>query len=141
MITTSGVLESYSHARRSTEEVDAFVILLDAAYGSGEIDWARERANWELETHFGWITSYWWNSLNYACKHAILGNDDEVNGHLQRALESDVLAWDPMLKDQYCFKRFANDPAYQALVKHFDERRALLRERLPATLADYGVSL
>jgi hypothetical protein len=46
-----------------------------------------------------------------------------------------------MLKDQHCFKRFADDPAYLAVVKHFDDRRAMLRERLPETLAHYGVSL
>ena len=141
MIDTSGVLDSYSHTRRDTVEVDAFRILVDAYYGGGEIDKARELTEWELQTHFGWVTSYWWNSLGYACKHAILGNDDEANRHLQRALASNVLAWEPMLKDQHCFNRFADDPAYLAVVKHFDERRALLRERLPATLADYGVSL
>ena len=141
MITTSGVLDSYSHTRRNTEESDGFAVLLDAAYGSGEIDRARELAEWSLATHYESDSSYWWIALGHACKHAILGNDDEVDRLFQRALDSNLLAWEPMLKDQQCFKRFADDPAYLAVVKHFDDRRAMLRERLPATLAQYGVSL
>ena len=48
---------------------------------------------------------------------------------------------EPTLRDQACLKRFADDPAYLAMVRDFDERRAILRDRLPATLAQYGVSL
>jgi hypothetical protein len=51
------------------------------------------------------------------------------------------LAWDSILKDSPCFKPLANDPVYQKTVRSFDQRRAMLRERLPATLADFGVSL
>ena len=141
MIETSGVLDAYSEMRRGTEDTDAFNVILNAAYGSGEIDRARELTQWALDTHFEWTSSYWWASLGYACMRAILGEDDEVDRRLQRTLESNVLAWQPMLKDQHCFKRFADDPAYLAVVKHFDDRRALLRARLPATLASYGLAL
>jgi len=141
IITTSGVLNSYSHTRRNTEESDAFTVLLNAAYGSGEIDRARELAEWRLATHYESDSSYWWIALGRACTQAILGNDDEVHRLFQHSLESNLLAWEPMLKDQQCFKRFADDPAYLAVVKHFDDRRAMLRERLPATLAQYGVRL
>jgi hypothetical protein len=60
---------------------------------------------------------------------------------LRRAQKSPRLAWDPWLKDFPCFARFADDPVYQATIRHFDERRAQLRERLPATLAEFGVEL
>jgi len=46
-----------------------------------------------------------------------------------------------MLEDAQCFKRFADDPAYLAVVDHFDGLREMLRARLPETLAEYGVSL
>jgi tetratricopeptide (TPR) repeat protein len=141
IISTSGVLDSYSHTRRNTEESDGFAVLLDAAYGSGEIDRARELAEWSLATHYEADSADWWIALGNACKQAILGNNGEVDRLLQRALESNHLAWEPMLKDQQCFKRLADDPAYLAVVKHFDDRRAMLRGRLPATLAQYGVSL
>ena len=141
IITTSGVLDSYSHTRRNTEESDAFAVLLDAAYGSGEIERARELAEWETATHYDSDASDWWISLERACTQAILGNDGVVYRLFQRTLESNHLAWEPMLKEHLCFRRFADDPAYLAVVKHFDDRRALLRERLPTTLARYGVSL
>jgi len=35
----------------------------------------------------------------------------------------------------------ADDPDYQAVVRHFDDLREMLRARLPATLVQYGVSL
>lgn len=141
IIEASGFLDSYSHSRRNAEESDGFSVLLDAAYGSGEIERARELAEWEMATHYESESAYWWIALENACTQAILGNDVEVYRLFQRALQSNILAWEPMLKDHQCFKRFAGDPAYLAVVRHFDERRALLRSRLPATLVQYGVSL
>jgi TolB-like protein/tetratricopeptide (TPR) repeat protein len=141
IITTSGVLESYSHTRRNTEESDAFLVLLNAAYGSGEIERAKELAEWMQTTHHMSDWSYWFVALGRACMQAILGQDDDVRRLFRKALGSNILAWEPMLKDQQCFQRFADDPAYLAVVEHFEERRAMLRERLPATLAQYGVSL
>jgi len=85
--------------------------------------------------------SYWWVALGVGCMHAILGDDEEVYRRFERALEGRNLAWEPTLKDDACFERFASDPKYLAVVQHFDELRAKLRERLPDTLAQYGVSL
>ncbi len=142
IIRTSGLMDSFSHTRRNTEEADAFSVLLDAAYGRGEIDEARDMTEWRLATHYeSDNTGFWWVALETACKNAILGNDDEAYHLLRRTQESTNLAWEPMLKDHECFKRFADDPVYLATVKHFDDRRAMLRARLPATLARYGVSL
>lgn len=141
MIDTSGLLETYRHTRRSSIEQDGFAVLLDAAYGSGEFDRARELGEWEQATHYESDSADWWIVFQNACTLAIRGKDAEVYRLFQRVQESNHLAWEPMLKDQLCFKRFANDPAYQAVVKHFDDRRELLRQRLPATLTQYGVSL
>jgi tetratricopeptide (TPR) repeat protein len=141
IISTSGLLDSYSHSRRNTYESDGFAVLVDAAYGSGEIDRARELAEWARTTHYHADSAAWWIALGQACTQAILGNDSEVYRLFQLAHESNLLAWEPMLKDHQCFKRFADDLVYLAIVSHFDERRALLRARLPATLARYGVTL
>lgn len=141
MISASGLLDSFSHTRRGTVETDGFLVLVDAAYGSGEIDRARELAEWQLATHYESDAADWWVTLRHACSSAILGDDNEVYRLFQRALKSNHLAWAPMLRDQYCFQRFADDPAYLAVIKHFDDRRALLRARLPATLARHDVSL
>ena len=141
MITTSGLLDNFSHSRRSAEESDGFRVLIDAAYGSGEVDYARELAAWGLATHYQSNSANWWIALEHACTQAILGNDVEVSLLLQRAQQSNHLVWEPMLKDHQCFKRMSDDPDYKATVRHFDELREMLRARLPATLARYGVSL
>jgi tetratricopeptide (TPR) repeat protein len=141
MISTSGLLDTYSHTRRSTAESDGFMVLLDAAYGSGEIERARELAEWRLATHYEADSADWWIALRHACLQAVRENDEMVYDLLQRSLESNHLAWEFMLKDRYCLDRFAEDPAYLAVVRHFDDRRALLRARLPETLARHGVTL
>lgn len=141
MIYTSGLVNTYRNSRRGTVEQDGFDVLVNAAYGSGDVDEAREYARWEQATYYEADYADWWIALGNACTNSILGNDTEVYRLFQNALKGNHLAWEPMLKDQQCFKRFADDPAYQAVVKHFDDRRALLRTRLPATLAQYGVSL
>ncbi len=80
-------------------------------------------------------------ALDEGCASAILGDDDEVYRRFARAREGKNLAWEPMLKDAVCFERFANDPEYLKTVKHFDDLRAMLRERLPDTLEQHGVAL
>jgi hypothetical protein len=114
---------------------------MNAAYGSGEIELARELGHWWLNNLRHDDTSEWWVALGAACLFSILGDDDEVHRRFQRAQEGAHLAWRPMLEDAQCFKRFADDPDYLATIKHFDDRRALLRARLPETLERYGVSL
>jgi len=141
MISTSGLLDSFTSARRSTEEFDGFQALVDAAYASGEIEWAKELVEWNMDRYYNAETTDWWVALGVACGAAIIGNDERVREYLGRAQKGKNLVWEPMLKDAQCFKKYANDPQFQAVVRHFDELRADLRERLPATLAEHGVSL
>jgi len=141
IVRDAGFIDTYSHSRRDGQESDAFMVLVDAAYGSGEIQEARNLVKSDLENHYQSISSDWWIALEHACRQAVLGNDDEVYRLLKRALQGNHLAWEPMLKDHQCFKRFAEDPGYLAVVKHFDDRRKMLLERLPETLAQYRVSL
>ena len=70
-----------------------------------------------------------------------LGQDDEARNAFKRAAKGLVMAWDPILKDAPCFERFQDDPVYQATVAYYDGRRTMLRQRLPATLAEFGVKL
>jgi len=101
---------------------------------------ARELAQFALDYGVVEDFDWWWNLLN-ACQMAILGSDDRTRDQLERVQKGKHLAWEPVLKDSPCFDRFQDDPVYQATVAHFDERRAMLRARLPTTLAEFGVSL
>ena len=49
--------------------------------------------------------------------------------------------WEPQLQDSYCLKQLSDELIYQDVVRNQAERRAALRERLPATLAEFGVKL
>jgi TolB-like protein/tetratricopeptide (TPR) repeat protein len=141
VISTSGLLDSLPNGWRSPREWEGYWAVMNAAYGSGEIERARDLAKWWQTFRPPDDTSEWWVALGAACTFAIIGDDDEVHRRFQRAQEGRHLAWRPMLEDAQCFERFANDPAFQSTVKHFDDHRAMLRARLPATLAKFGVSL
>ena len=113
----------------------------DAAYAAGQVEEARDLVTGHLNSHYVGESTGWWVSVNAACMSAIIGDDAEVYRRFQRTIGNNQLPWDWSLKDSSCFARFQNNPFYRALVEHFDGRRAILRDRLPTTLAQYGVSL
>lgn len=141
IISTSGLLDSLANAWRDPREWEGYWAVMNAALGSGEIERAQELARWWLTALYHADTTEWWQALGAACLHSVLGEDDQVYYRFQRAREGKHLVWRPMLEDAQCFKRFADDPAYRAVIEHFEDRRAMLRQRLPATLAQHGVSL
>jgi TolB-like protein/tetratricopeptide (TPR) repeat protein len=133
---------------RNGAEWDGFMALMNAYYGVGDVELARELAqfSWDYTSRFGrdYASSteydWWWNILG-ACQVAILGQDDLVRKMLERTQLGAHLPWDPVLIDSPCFGRFGDDPIYRATVRQFENRRTMLRERLPATLAKFGVVL
>jgi len=140
-IKISGVLDKIANDLRGPEDYDAFNAMTNAAYGSGKIETVRELIQLNRDNHYTGDSSDWWVALGVGCQYAIVGDDEEVYRRFERAKEGKNLAWEPMLKDAPCFKRFVEDPVYLSTVRHFDELRAMLRTRLPETLAQYGVSL
>jgi TolB-like protein/tetratricopeptide (TPR) repeat protein len=140
ILSTTGLPDSILDGARSTEEIDGFGALMNALYGAGEGELARDLAQIGLGPGKH-VTYYWWINVPAACELAILGRDDEARAFLERAGQGVTLAWDPILKDLPCFGRFKDDPVYQATIRHYDELRAMLRARLPATLADFDVKL
>lgn len=140
VLSDTGLPDSVFDGWRSIEEMDGYLALTNALYAIGETETARELAQWRQE--FGHTDSVdWWVVTQAACECAVLGRDDQAREYLEKATRGLHLPWDPILKDSPCFARFQDDPVYQATIQHFDERRAMLRERLPATLAEFGVSL
>jgi len=108
---------------------------------TGDTESARGLDRWSAE-EVGYTPSYtWWVTVYEACDRLILGQDDLARQALERAQKGYLLVWDPILKDAPCFERFSIDPVYLDTVQYFDELRANLRERLPETLAEFGVEL
>jgi len=141
LIKSTGIMDTLPNGNRGPDNWEAYNVLINAAYGAGEVDEARELIAWSLESIYHGDNANWWVSVNNACEAAIFGDDAKVRRRLNRALEGLELAWPPRLMDLACFKRFADDPAYLAVIDHFEGLRKKLRARLPSTLAQYGVSL
>jgi TolB-like protein/tetratricopeptide (TPR) repeat protein len=140
VLTSIGLPDSALKGYRSLAEWDGFIALMNALDGVGETETARDLAQFGID--FGHTEGRdWWQTVAEACQRAVAGKDDEAREFLERAQKSARLAWDPVLKDSPCFKRFADDPVYRETLRVFDERRKKLRERLPATLKEFGVSL
>ena len=60
---------------------------------------------------------------------------------LPRIKESPMLRRPAIIRDMYCFKQYQEEPVYREVIQDQEARRAALRERLPQTLAELGVSL
>jgi len=140
MLSPTGLPESVSEGFRSSTEWNGLNAMMNAHYGAGNMEVTRELAQYALDYGVVEDFDWWWNLLN-ACQLAILGLDDRALDQLKRVQNSTHLAWEPVLKDSPCFDRFKDDPVFQDTVNHFDKRRAMLRARLPETLAQFGVSL
>lgn len=140
VLSSTGLPESVLNGWRSNEELEAYRALMNAVYGAGETELARDLAQRRFNQGI-WNAYYWWANVPAACELAILGRDDEARGFLERSLQDVALVWDPILLDAPCFARFKNDPVYLALIRHYQDHRQALRERLPATLAEFGVEL
>ena len=140
VLSDTGLPDSVLNGWRTIEEMDAYHALVNALYGLGEIEMARELARWRED--WGHTDSQdWWVNLRSACDHLILDNENHARNLLKKAQQSLHLAWDPILRDSPCFRPVTDEPVYQATVRYFDERRVMLRERLPSTLAELVVNL
>jgi hypothetical protein len=76
-----------------------------------------------------------------ACALSVVGRNAEALERIERIRASHRLPWDPVLRDSFCFQGLQDQPLYQETLAVFDRRRAELRARLPATLAEFGVAL
>ncbi len=126
---------------RNTIEMDGFHALQDALYATGESELSHQLAHFKIYEMGYTEGDDWWLTINQACERAMLGEDDEARRSLERAQQGPRLPWDPILKDRPCFERFSDDPVYIETVRYFDGLRADLRQRLPDTLAEFGVEL
>jgi TolB-like protein/tetratricopeptide (TPR) repeat protein len=140
VLKSAGLPDSILEETRFSADMEGFITLMNAAYGAGNIDVARELAMFWANRHHP-VNIDWWQDANGACAMSVLEFHAEALARLERIRNSPRLPWDPVLKDAVCFQRYSDEPVYQETVRHVDARRAALRERLPATLAEFGVSL
>ncbi len=82
----------------------------------------------------------WFPNTWLACALAQLGRYPEALDALDVAVNAQGLVWSPVLQDSPCFKRLAEQPRYKAAIDHLEDRKKQLRERLPETLREQGVT-
>ena len=126
-----------SENRRANDE-EAMVVLADSLKQLGRHEEARELAAWIRHKFRSMIDTggdrSWWGHFYLACTLSILDEDDEALDELDRVASAVDLPWYPMLMDAPCFRKYASEPRYQAIVTEIEERKRKLREKLPDTL-------
>jgi TolB-like protein/Tfp pilus assembly protein PilF len=143
VLKSTGLPDSmFSGVVRTVSEIEAFFTLINALAALNQPDsneTARSLAEWNEETP--WWGDISWQAVFRGCNLAILGRHEDALKMLSRAQESNRLVWPPHIYDSYCFQQYAEDPTYLEILRKQEERRTALRKRLPATLAEFGVSL
>ncbi|MDX1571352.1 MAG: protein kinase [Xanthomonadales bacterium] len=115
----------------------------DALNRLGQVKAARQHAQWLEEIMVQWIETDFNSAfplLLSACANSILGRTDAALDRIARMLDTHDFPQMPVFRDSPCFEPFQNMSEYRAVLDSVAQRRAALRERLPATLEAYGVS-
>ena len=123
---------------RQPIEVEGFVTYIDALDSIGDVEQASELAEW-FNTKPHTENDNWWIHVYKACSFAIAGNDEKALQEIERVTTSPRLPWASALQDLQCFERYQGEPRYEAVLEHTKSRRTKLRQRLPATLREFGV--
>ena len=144
ILSSTGLPDSVlSGLTRSVSEIEAFMTLANALAASelpDAVNLGLALAQWN-EDEAPWWGPIGWIALYRSCTRAVLGRDDAALALLARVKEGPRLAPRPVLRDSSCFRKYADEPAYLDVLRDQDERRARLRQKLPATLAEFGVEL
>jgi TolB-like protein/Flp pilus assembly protein TadD len=140
MLQSTGLPGSVFEGVRSSRDIEGFVMLMDATYGAGIIDIAVDLAKFWVNRDVA-VSVDWWRDVLQTCGYSVLGNHDEVLNRLVRIRQSPRLPIDSVLKDSVCFAAYAENPEYMETLHLLEERKKALRDRLPATLAEFGVKL
>lgn len=140
-----GLPENVFVESRRTSGVEALVTMADAYRASGDVERSLQLADW-LSRYFvsvldtGPNENMWWPNLMLSCVKAIQGDDAESLRRLEKVADSPGLPWYPALRDFHCFERIRTEPRYLAVVAATERQQAELGERLPGTLARFGLT-
>lgn len=128
---------------RSTMEIEAFITLFISLAGIGRPDTdelARSLADW-FDQDGAWWGDIGWIGIYRGCTLEILGRREEALQSLVQARQSIRLIREPIIRDINCLKQLSESPEFQEILDDQENRRSMLRERLPSTLAEFRVSL
>jgi TolB-like protein/Flp pilus assembly protein TadD len=141
VLSSTGLPETVMTLPRSPMDWNGYMTLMNATFAQGEQNVAEGLADWYFNypTHPrnpDWTVDTWW-----ACSLLILGREDEALENLERIRTSPRLALEAVIEDMPCLRQLAEKPEFQAVKERLGERRKELRDQLPSTLAEFGVTL
>ncbi len=140
--TSQGVPETAISENRRARDEEALVSLAAAYREVGNTDEARRLASFiapklRLIMNTG-AQEFWWAHLYLACAYSILDEDEAALDELDAVAQSVGMPWYPFLVDSPCFRGYADEPRYQAVIAAIEERKRTLREELPETLRTFA---
>lgn len=141
VLSTTGQPDILMNMPRTGADYEGYFALANAVHGTGDRGLAGDLATWYLDQPNHHENPDWFVETYMACMLALLERDREALLKLELVRRSPRLPPQPVLEDMPCFQGYAEDPAWRATLEHFEARRAALRQRLPLTLAEFGVSL
>ncbi|MEO1204444.1 MAG: tetratricopeptide repeat protein, partial [Pseudomonadota bacterium] len=133
LLETTGLPDTVIPEARQAIDVEAFVTLVDALAAIGATERSHELGEWWVDRQHS-ENPNWWIQLYVACPLAVIGRHDEALDRLERIADSPRLPWSFLVRDSHCFRQYAREPRYLAIVDTIEARRAALRARVPATL-------
>jgi len=143
VLSTTGLPDSViNDSVRSVAELDAFFTLMNSLVGAGTVETINLAQSLAAFMDVGpWWGDIYWASIFRSCTLAILGRHEEALKQLVQVKGSRRLHWGPLAHDSTCFQQYQAEPDYLGVIRFLEERQAEQRERLPATLAEFGVRL
>ncbi len=142
MLKSAGLPGTIQGTTRESISVQAVVHLIGGLYEIGEVAEATAIAEEYLKRTQKYVdngASGWWPDVYQGCALAGIRRDEEALERLERLPDASGLVLYPLLLDSICFKHLQEDPRYVEVVKRVEARMAAYRERLPATLREYGL--
>ena len=140
ILESTGQPDTVLQEPRSSNDLEGFITLMNAAYGAGELEVAQGLANfWTFRPHP--VNQDWWQDVNWACAKLVEGDLEEALERFSQVRRSVRLPVRPILMDSPCLKAIAGEPVYREVLELVEAKRSALRERLPATLAEFEVEL
>ena len=140
VLSTTGLPDSVLNSTPLATDLEGYMTLLNALYGTEIPDLMQEMAQYWIDEHDEGNYD-WWENTYHACALSLAGRNEESLEFLQMATSSPRPAWEAFILDSTCFQKFQDDPIYQSVVQHYTDQRRRLREKLPTTLAEFGVRL
>jgi hypothetical protein len=83
----------------------------------------------------------WMPLIFTASELSILGRDEQALQSIERIKDSPRLPWNAFLRDAPTFSKYGTERRYLETLQVIEDRKAALRQRLTATLAEFGVAL